>query len=541
MSRFELLSSLTTMYMKQSHWKRYVGDTFLVLSGISLLTGIIAFFHLSVKIPDSLSLYLLFVMALAALRGYYSALLAAFLSFFVFDFLFVPPLYNLIITKLGDFLTLFVFLTTAIITSQLTSALRHYAAQASRRERETRILYNLVRATNREEDMERQLSIFVQSVVEVFSPLGVCACTLLLAGACGEFVLQVYASSTEGQQALSPAELEQARQVLVLAQTADYTPRETTQLLRFFPLKMDQKVLGVLCVQLDRSTTSSTLVQNLSVENSLASPPAVFFRMFLEHAVAVIERGHLRKERLRIQVLQQTDTLRAALLSSVSHDLHTPLAAIITAATSLQQKEPALDEEAQQSLAVVVEHEARRLNRLVENLLDMSRIEGGALCPEKVWYPAEELVRDVLGRMHPLLRARPLHLWLPEDLPAVELDYMQIDQVMTNLIENVLRYTPAGSPLDVSLRVQDASIRIEVADRGPGIPEVERERIFDKFYRVQGRQYAPAQPRGSGLGLAVCRGLVEAHGGHIWVESREGGGAVFCVTLPLSLLEENER
>jgi two-component system sensor histidine kinase KdpD len=238
---------------------------------------------------------------------------------------------------------------------------------------------------------------------------------------------------------------------------------------------------------------------------------------------------------MQVEILRRTDALRTALLSSVSHDLRTPLASIKAAASSLLQEDMQWDEDTRRSFANTIEREADRLNRLVENLLDMSRIEGGALKPEKEWYAITALVQDVVERLQPLLHGREIRTSLPPDLPPVQVDYLYIDQVVTNLLENVTRYTPAGSPIDVSAEVKNKQMLISVADRGPGIPAGERERIFDKFYRVLTSQ---RDTRGSGLGLAVCRGLVEAHGGRIWVESREGGGALFRFTLPLRSMEE---
>jgi len=174
----------------------------------------------------------------------------------------------------------------------------------------------------------------------------------------------------------------------------------------------------------------------------------------------------------------------------------------------------------------------------VGNLLDMSRIEGGALKPEKEWYPVDELIHDVLGHMQPILQGRSVVTELPTDLPPVELDYLQMDQVLTNLIENAVRYTPIESPIEITAHLEGEQMVISVADRGPGIPPVDLERIFDKFYRVLGTQHTT----GSGLGLAVSKGLVEAHGGRIWAENREGGGAVFRFTLPVgkTRMETNE-
>jgi len=174
----------------------------------------------------------------------------------------------------------------------------------------------------------------------------------------------------------------------------------------------------------------------------------------------------------------------------------------------------------------------------VGNLLDMSRIEGGALKPEKEWYPVDELIHDVLGHMQPILQGRTVVTKLPTDLPPVELDYLQMDQVLTNLIENAVRYTPTESPIEITAHLEGEQMVISVADRGPGIPPVDLERIFDKFYRVLGTQHTT----GSGLGLAVSKGLVEAHGGRIWAENREGGGAVLRFTLPVgkTRMETNE-
>ena len=192
-------------------------------------------------------------------------------------------------------------------------------------------------------------------------------------------------------------------------------------------------------------------------------------------------------------------------------------------------------DEERRSFTLSIEREADRLNRLVANLLDMSRIEGGALKPQKEWYPIDELIHDVLGRMQPILLDRIAQTHIPEDLPPVQLDYLEIEQVLTNLIENAVYYTPSDSPIGMSVRIEGDQMVISVADRGPGIPPADLERVFDKFYRVLGG--SAERPAGSGLGLAVSKGLVEAHGGHIWAENREGGGAVFRFTLPLERKE----
>jgi two-component system sensor histidine kinase KdpD len=305
---------------------------------------------------------------------------------------------------------------------------------------------------------------------------------------------------------------------------------------RMVPLKLGQRVVGVLRLSMEDDPRLFDIERNLGVEREYSHPDAAFFWTFVDQAAAVIERERLRRESLQVEVLQRTDALRAALLSSVSHDLRTPLSSIKAAASSLLQEDVQWDDEARRSFALAIVRESDRLNRLVANLLDMSRIEAGELKPEKEWYPLDELIHDVLGRMQPMLQGREIHTEIPDDLPPVELDYLQIDQVLTNLLENVTRHTPPGSPVDIIVQVCEDNIMVSVADRGPGVPSADVERIFDKFYRVLNSEKA-ARTTGSGLGLAVSRGLIEAHGGRIWVENRPGGGAIFRFTLPLRKAE----
>ncbi|HEY0756604.1 MAG TPA: ATP-binding protein [Ktedonobacteraceae bacterium] len=533
--------------MRQISWKRYLWDTFLAFGSIFVLTLVVSLLNLSARIPDSLLIYLPAILVLASTRGNYAALLAALLAFFTFDFFFVMPFYSLIITKLTDFMALIVFLVTAVMTGQLASALRKYAEQARRRAEETRILYNLMQETSRAGDMEHQLRIFVNTLIDVFAPWKVPNCLLLLPDAKGAFVRQIRTVQSEQYVPLAFVEQELVARVVAQARPLEsrthlfglwlaelaagkgkgkQEPCDLTWFVHLLPLKTHQEVLAVLCL-LVTDEEQLLAIDDPSLEHAQSTPQAVFLRVFLEQALALIERSRLQQENLRIKMLQETDALRVSLLSSVSHDLRTPLSAIMTAATSLQHTDAHWDVDSWQGQAYLIEHEAKRLNRLVENLLDMSRIEAGALRPNKVLYPLDELIRDVLGRMDLFLQGRPLQLSLPVDLPPVELDYMQIDQIVTNLLENAVRYTPANSAIDIELLNQRECIEIRIADRGPGVASEENEHIFDKFYRVMG-----STPGGSGLGLTVCKGLVEAHGGTIWVETRREGGAIFCFTLP---------
>jgi two-component system sensor histidine kinase KdpD len=570
---------------EEANWRRYVIDSILGIVGALSVTGIIYAFRLYPRIPNISLAYLLVVLALASTRRLYPAILASVVAFLSFDFFLVPPFYTFTIAKLEEWLALFVFLVTAIITGQLASALRERAEQASRREQETRILYDLVRATNREEDLQRQLSIIAHAIVDVFSSWGVRESALLLPDEKGKLTLQGSASILRpaDQVKLSPDEEAVAARIMAQSQTGELqqvspvtpayhafhtstdspsegsvhhtaTEHSLHQSRRIIPLRTGQKAVGVLFLLIeddsrlfsnvarhtrglvgrgeveDTQNVARPLVGLVGRGQERLSPRTAFFRTFLDQAALLIERARLRRESWQVEVLRRTDALRAALLSSVSHDLRTPLASIKAAASSLLQEDVQWDEEARRSFAVAIERESDRLDRLVENLLDMSRIEGGALQPEKEWYPVDELIHDVLGHMQPLLQGRTIHVSLPAEPPVVELDYLQIDQVLTNLIENAARYTPATSPIEIRVEVNGEQILVSIADRGPGIPPEDLERIFDKFYRVQ---RSPGDSRGSGLGLAVSRGLIETHGGRIWAENRQGGGAIFRFTLPL--------
>ena len=543
----------------RARWKRYSSDSILAMVGALLVTSIIFAFHLYPRIPDISVAYLFVVLALASTRGMFAAVITSVAAFLSFDFFLVPPLYTFTIGKVDEWLALFIFLATAITTGQLASALRLRAEQARRREREARILYELLRDTNREENLERQLRIIARAVVDVFSPWGVRECAILLPDMQNRLIMQASTRGKDEPETLLPDELATAAWVMTQAQTAElhdvllapqsedsYAQRvvlrssaikhPVRRIARMVPLKLGQRVVGVLRLSMEDDPRLFDIERSLGVEREHSHPDAAFFWTFVDQAASVIERERLRRESLQVEVLQRTDALRAALLSSVSHDLRTPLSSIKAAASSLLQEDIHWDDESRHSFAQAIVREADRLNRLVANLLDMSRIEAGVLKPEKEWYPLDELIHDVLGRMQPMFQGREVLTEIPDDLPPVELDYLQIDQVLTNLLENALRYTPPGSPIDISLQLCDDSVMVSVADRSPGVPPSDMERIFDKFYRVLNADKA-ARITGSGLGLAVCRGLIEAHGGRIWVENRQGGGSLFRFTLPLRKAE----
>jgi two-component system sensor histidine kinase KdpD len=547
-------------------WQRYLLDSLLACAGSLLVTAIIYAFHLYPRIPNISIVYLLVIIGLASIRGRYAAILAAVVAFLSFDYFIVPPLYTFVIYRVEEWIALFVFLVDALLTSQLAVSLRERVDQAARRERETRILYDLVRVTNREAEPERQLQTIAQAVVDVLSSWGVHDCAILQPDAAGTLHVEASAYQPAEQLTLSPDEKAIAAWVMAHGRTmglydddalapstsahfvqrvmvrSTAAGRAVGRSLRLIPLKLGEKVVGVLRLRVLENPHRLLHEERLEEEHAHSDAPASFFWTFLDQVTALIERARLQRENLRIAVLQRTDALRAALLSSVSHDLRTPLTSIKAAASSLLQEDVAWDEEERRSFAQAIEREADRLNRLVGNLLDMTRIEEGALRPEKEEYSLAALIHDVLGRLEPLIEGRVVRTHLPpDDLLLAELDYLEIDQVLTNLLENAVRYTSAGSPIEVSAHREGEQVKISVADRGPGILPADLERVFDKFYRVLHGQHPAGYPMGSGLGLAVCKGLVEAHGGRIWAEPRDGGGLIVYVVLPVGEAERSDQ
>jgi two-component system sensor histidine kinase KdpD len=223
----------------------------------------------------------------------------------------------------------------------------------------------------------------------------------------------------------------------------------------------------------------------------------------------------------------EAERLQNLLLSSVSHDLRTPLAAITGAGTALRDERAELGAEQREELVETICAEAERMERLVANILDMVRIESGAAVLRREWVPLEEVVGSVLGRFGDRLESREVKLSLPEDLPMLSLDPVLFEQVLVNLLDNALKYTPPGRSIEIAARAEEGGVGIDVADRGPGIPAGDEERVFEKFHRG-----SHPGVLGAGLGLSICRGIVQAHGGTILAANRTEGGAIFRIRLP---------
>jgi two-component system sensor histidine kinase KdpD len=292
--------------------------------------------------------------------------------------------------------------------------------------------------------------------------------------------------------------------------------------LRCLPLKTARGVVGVLGVKPVHPTSFLTPDQR------------ELLQAFASQAALAIERVQMAEQAKHAELLKATERLQTTLLNMISHDLRTPLVSITGALSSLQQQEVQFDESTRDSLIDNAREEAERLNRLVGNLLDMTRIEAGGLELKPEPCDVQDVVGSALEQAERILESRPVKVDVPLGLPLVPMDFVMMVQVLVNLLDNAVKYSPVGSPIEVHAGIEDSELQIEVADRGIGIPPADLERVFDKFYRVQ----RPGSVTGSGLGLSICKGIMEAHGGRIWAEAREAGGTLVTLALPLTLEEK---
>jgi two-component system sensor histidine kinase KdpD len=499
----------------------------LALTGV--VTGVVAAVRAIADVGNASMLYLLAVLVSAVAFGAGPAIAASLASFLAFNFFFIEPHHTLTVADDDQWVALALLLVTGLVTGQLAVGLRQRAREAERREKEAVVLYDVVRLIG-DPDMKEALGAVAE---KIRLELGLDA-VLIGFGAQDVGVAEAEAGDSK---ALSVARSAAQASEVVLSQGATPTRTERGAPGRWIRVVSPSRRRW----RMDRTHTvpiqaAQVRVGAIVLVRGSGSPDFTTNDDRLLSAVAnqlglAVERLRLREEATDAEVLRRTDELRTALMNAVSHDLRTPLSSIVASAGSLLQEEVAWTDEQRREFARVVLDEAERLNRVVGNLLDLSRIRAGAIRPEKGWYDLGSLVTEVVGRFQRTASGRVLTVDLPEDLPPVEFDYVEIDQVLSNLIENASRHTPATADICISIRLQGEEAEVTVADSGPGVPEDALQRLFTPFYAGPSRD---GPPRGSGLGLAIARGLVEAHGGRIWAENRPEGGARFVFTLPLT-------
>jgi two-component system sensor histidine kinase KdpD len=460
--------------------------------------------------PTNLVMIYLLAVVLAAIRlGLKPAIMTAFLSVLAFDFFFVPPRFTFAVTDTEYLVTFVALFVVGAVIGKLVSQSNERAATIREREEQTASLYRLSRDLAASAD----IGAIVDSVVRNFAESFKGRLVVLLA---------------EGEQ----LEVKGASEVMQLEKkemaVADWAFRnrrpagrgtETLGSARrlYLPLESQISNLGVMGVELEETSDYSNtqvrrLLESFAVQTSLA-----------------IERVMLVKQAEQAKILQSRETLERALLNSVSHDLRTPLVSITGALSTLLESGDSLSDRARRELLSTACEESQRLNRFVGNLLDMTRLEAGAMKPNEEPCDVQDLIGCALAAVEQRLGARKVEVNLHPDLSMVRMDLALMSHALVNLLDNAIKYSPSASIIGIAARAEDGKLKIEVFDNGKGVPEADIVRIFEKFYRIP----VPEGAGGTGLGLAIAKGIVEAHGGDIRAENRSGGGLKVIITLPI--------
>jgi two-component system sensor histidine kinase KdpD len=455
--------------------------------------------------------YLLGVLIVAYRYGRGPAIVASVLSVALFDFLFIEPVYSFAVSDTQYVLTFVVMLLVGLVISGLTASIRLQARVAQHRQARTEALYKMTRELSRASDLEEVMRIAVQHVSTVFETQAV----VLLAGPSGTVA---YPKAQGIYGSYHGADLGVARWVYanrVAAGLGTHTLPGAEAL--YVPLAAAHKLVGVLAVLPSRPDRLLIPEQRHLIDT------------FAGQIAVAIDRVQLAKEATEFARKAETESMRNSLLNAISHDLRTPLAVLVGASSSLVDEAGKLSDASKRELATTIHEESKRMSTLVGNLLDMARLESGAVELARQWTPLEEIVGSVLSRLGPALTEHPVSVTLPTDLPLVNVDPVLLEQVFANLLENAVKYTPRGTPIEISAQRLPGRVAVEVADSGPGIPPGEEAKLFDKFYRLQHE----AAQSGVGLGLAICKAIIAAHGGTIDAANRATGGAAFRFVLPV--------
>jgi two-component system sensor histidine kinase KdpD len=460
--------------------------------------------------------YLLVVLAVASKYRLGPSITASLAGMICFNFFFLPPVGTFTVHDPQNWVALLAFLITAVTASQLSSAASERTREADKRREEVTELYRLSRAIIATPDSETALSSIARQVIEVFA-FQYCAVFIPASGGNSRRLAAAGALTFTPSEALINKAFASGDPIVSRESGSDKTPAENGRIsTSYIPLKVGVRSTGVLVVA--------------------GPPPAGGAAEAIAGLVALaLERARFLQEVSRTEALRQSDELKAAILASVSHDLRTPLTAIRTAVDSLLQEDIEWDRSAVREFHLIISEEVERLTRLVRNLLEMARIEAGELQIAKRWESVSEIVYDVLDRCSTSIRNHQIDVQIDRQTPPVKVDSRLIGQALSLLISNAAMYSPSGSEISVRAAFEDGELKLSVSDQGPGITPDEQDRVFEKFYR--GARVSETHREGTGMGLAVTRGIVEALGGKIWIESAPGGGATFTFSIPAECMK----
>jgi two-component system sensor histidine kinase KdpD len=493
---------------RQERYWRYSGAVLIV--GACTLVAKLMFGGFD--LANLVMVYLVGVILTATRFGQGPSILASVLAVGAFDFLFVTPYYSFKVSDTQYLVTLVGMLTVAMVISHLMANVRYQARVAGHRERRATVLYRMSRelaAARSEADIVR---IAVRHVHAEFGGRNV----ILFPNDHGRIVYPDDKPLAEAS--LRGADLGVAQWVYDHNEPAGQGTHTLAGAgAAYFPLGAENQAMGVLALL------------PVSLRRIFLPEQRQLLETFLNQVAHALERVRLAERARAVAVDMEAERLRNSLLSSISHDLRTPLATIVGSASALAERDEMLADTERKDLSRTIFEEASRMASLITNILDMARLEAGAVKLNRQWHVLEELIGSVLNRLEARLRGRTVSVRLPRDMPLILVDGVLLEQVLANLLDNAAKYSPPGTPIEITAENSAFTISLSVADRGPGIPAGQEEKLFEKFARA----HPEGAQSGVGLGLAICRAIVEAHGGWIRAKNRGTGGAIFTFTLPV--------
>jgi two-component system sensor histidine kinase KdpD len=432
-------------------------------------------------------LYFLPIGLSSMLWGLVPGIIASVFAFLSLNYFFIPPYYSFRVHQTQDLLALFVFLVVAAVINQLMGRARSSLAEAIAREHEANVLY--------------ELSTSLAGLIDY----------RLIAKTLAEKTILTFQGNA-AQVSVEPVSSSEA----YLVRLPDGSPVPVSEPTVVVPIETTRGLLGEICVWRQ--------------EAPLHEADERLLRTFASQGALALERANLMQSDQRAHLLEESDKLKSALLSSVSHELRTPLATIKASVSSLLSEEMDLDGVARGELLSAIEEETDHLNQLVGNLLDMTRIESGALKPQFRWNVLGEIIAGVVYHMRKVAADHQIVVEVSRDLPLVPVDYGQMERVLANLISNSIKYSPAHTTIHIrAWKDEGECLTVQVLNQGPHVPEDDLPRIFERFYRIT----AADAVTGTGLGLSICKAFVEAHGGKIWARNLPEGFS-FYFTIPLT-------
>lgn len=507
----DLANDDTKRPLRQSHYEGWNSNSgkqssyLKALLTVLIFTGIAQLMSNSFELSNVVMTYLLGVVIVAGCYGRGPAIVSSILSVAAFDFFFVPPRLTFAVSDTQYLVTFAVMLVVAIVISTLTARIRQQAETAMIREQRTSALYSLSKELACNLDEQSIIATGLRHIRAVFD----CEAELFLAGKDGT----LQACTTP--QAAFPFDSGVALWVHENRCAAGLGTNTLPGMAALYvPIVGARQPLGVIAVCPNRKSRFASPEQQKLLE------------AFGNQMALAFERALLSAENELSRLQVKTEQLRNSLLSSVSHDLRTPLATITGAASSILGATDRMNLETCRAMVDEIYHESIRLNRLVANLLDMTKLQSANLEIKKQLHPLEEIVGASLSCMEDRLSKHQIKTGIPTDLPFIRVDAILIQQLLVNLIENAVKYTPDGSIIEISATSSGNHVTVFVADNGPGIPEALHKKVFEMFFREPHNSVS-----GTGLGLAICAGIMEAHGGSIKLENRQGGGSVFSFIL----------